>query len=409
MNILIICVYYTDSNNANGICAKNIAEEMIRRGHKVWVISSCDVLKCEHELVNGVDVHYIESEDYIRKLREFRKSDGIINKAKYLCYRISRNIKLLSIYPNNSPTRSLRVLQLAKKLIEDNNIQTVLGTYRPYESLFTSIALKNDFNSNLNVITYHLDLLTYNDDRTGLTAKIMSSKAQKALAKELNVVDKMLVPENYFEGSNPVYDKMIPVGFPLYIRKEVYDISDVTFDKSDVNISYIGSLDKDNRNPEKIIRALSKCSSRIGNIKLHVWGKLWDSETEHLLRNSENVIYHGVIENRYVQDILQKSDILLNVSNALTYNFIPSKIFQYFALEKPIINFVQNENDCSLKYFQKYKRCFNYYSYQDNINRNTEIESFIDCECRSEKNSTTELNDIYERFTPSYICDIIES
>ena len=54
---------------------------------------------------------------------------------------------------------------------------------------------------------------------------------------------------------------------------------------------------------------------------------------------------------------MEKADILLNISNTLD-NQVPSKIFDYFSLGKPVLN-VQKISDCpSREYFDRYPLSF---------------------------------------------------
>lgn len=66
-----------------------------------------------------------------------------------------------------------------------------------------------------------------------------------------------------------------------------------------------------------------------------------------------------------VMDILEKSDILLNISNKQSYSAVPSKIFQMFSIRKPIINVVRHPKDFAKKYFDIYPSVFTIEEYND--------------------------------------------
>ena len=74
-------------------------------------------------------------------------------------------------------------------------------------------------------------------------------------------------------------------------------------------------------------------------------------------RNSDIVEHHGLIDNLEVHSLLMKSDYLLNISNAILYRLLPSKMFAMFATGKPIINIVFNPNDSSIPFFKRYGNC----------------------------------------------------
>ena len=50
--------------------------------------------------------------------------------------------------------------------------------------------------------------------------------------------------------------------------------------------------------------------------------------------------------------------MLLNISNTLD-NQVPSKIFDYFSMGKPVLNLQKIENCPAEEYFEKYPICFN--------------------------------------------------
>ena len=81
-------------------------------------------------------------------------------------------------------------------------------------------------------------------------------------------------------------------------------------------------------------------------------------------------------------EALSKSNILINVGNTIT-NQLPSKVFEYISMGKPIINFYFDEEDMGLKIFKQYELAFNI-----NVNNYTaqDIDELIEF-CKNNRNS----------------------
>ena len=122
------------------------------------------------------------------------------------------------------------------------------------------------------------------------------------------------------------------------------------------NIVYIGSLDIRNRSVQPAInwlRLLNQESKK--KYVLHIWGALADADTQIIIEKNKDLIeYHGMLENSKVKAVMSEADLLLNISNLLLYKLLPSKIFTMFSTGKPIVNIVNNMEDCALPYFRKY-------------------------------------------------------
>src|SRR5699024_11040684 len=94
------------------------------------------------------------------------------------------------------------------------------------------------------------------------------------------------------------------------------------------------------------------------------------------------------------------SDFLVNISNIYA-DVVPSKIFELFSLGKPIVNFVKNKNDFSLKYFEAYPLCFNFYEWEDFGSQVSKLKIFMEINKNRKVNSEI-LNEIFYKNQPEY-------
>ena len=111
-----------------------------------------------------------------------------------------------------------------------------------------------------------------------------------------------------------------------------------------------------------------------------------------------------MIDNRYVKNLMNKSDFLLNLGNAVAYTMLPSKVFGMFATGKPIINVIAHPLDATLPFFERYNfsidvKTFERNGYDDKLMA-SQIESFLSTSPHTNGN-------LFDDFMPETICYIL--
>lgn len=355
--ILFFASGYKFSGSANGVCARILVREFIQQGHEVFVIAVPHDDETDVEMVDGAKVWFVKNEWQTRILFYLQQHrSNIFMRYMHKFYALSRALLVAPLYPNATRMRVHKMLCLSHKIIKKYDIDTVIGTCLPYDGIAAAMKLKNIYGDKIKVVTYHFDILSTPNNEAGLMYSFKKKRFAGAFTEERKVVDKVFLPETakaLHEGKNNIEY----IGLPVYLLGEEHD-NDIQFTfSSDVyNISYIGSLDIRNRSilpAIKWIRWLNQVSKK--KYLLHIWGQLADADTKIVIeKNIDIVVYHGMLETNKVKLIMKKSDLLLNISNALLYKLLPSKIFIMFSTGKPIVNIVNNAEDCSLPYFDKY-------------------------------------------------------
>ena len=351
--ILFLTSAFVPDADANGICVYNLAKEYIKRGDSVYCIAVKADDVTEYEEIEGIRIYRVKNAWFSRFLKKYGNRQGY---AKWLCRIVHflRNVCLIPIYPNTSPIRSRQVLSLAERIVEKENIDIVIGAYRPYESVYAARKLKERYGEKLKCVTVYLDLLLQRRNHS-YGQKLYEYKTGRSLKKDLNSLDLVMFPVSERKSIEKQHGcKNIRFfDFPLYVKETGDKEFDPQFDKDAINLVYVGSLDENNRNPSRIFELLSDVRSRGVNLRFHIWGNV--AGVERLIeKNKDFVDYHGYIDYTYVYSLLCRADYLVSVGNKVVFDMVPSKIFQLFSTGRPVINFVTNENDVSLPYFERY-------------------------------------------------------
>lgn len=376
-NILIICNNYSTGKDANGVCAKNVVEQLRREGHNVYIITEYD--------------KSIERDEFVNFIKEEKQRNGFIEKI----------IKAYN-YPNTMKERAKKYIIMARKIIQIKNIDIVISFYKPFDTIFAAYTLKKEF-SNVFFVNYHMDILTDPDEPNCFLKLYKCIKAKMFFKREYRLIDLVLLPmslSGVYKEINIEY-----VDFPLYIKyysDEKYNTD--FFNHNVINIVYIGTLDYFNRNPHFFFELLKEYNNyNRKKIELHIWGNI-DQKVSQMI-DGINVIYHGYIQNKFVRSIQLQADFILNVSNKITYNWIPSKIFDLFSIGKPIINILFNEKDVSIEYFKKYKFYFDITpKYCISCDEMKNFKEFI----LQNLGRKSEINDLlFEKAMPEYLTAII--
>lgn len=410
MNILIIGGAGF-SPSANSVCVRNMIHELIAREHKVWVLAAGDECVNKAGILDGAELWQIPDNFFIKLWRLTTQKSSILLNIFFQIVRIFRYLILIPFYPQTSLIRSVKVTKKTFSLVRENKIDLAICIFNSYDNINAGINLKKKLGDKIKVVSYHLDLRTASINSSSIVRHYIYKHALASLIEENRIVDKMLIPysgQKDMESLSGVnLGKVHFVGFPVYISESRCnnDTCELPFSKDCVNISYIGSLSSENRNPDHILYLLGQVTKNTGRkIKVHFWGDVGD--TKNLILSSPIASYHGKIDNKFVYHILNHSDFLLNIGNAIAYTMLPSKVFGMFATGKPIINIITHPQDATIPFFDRYNHSINIREFEHSEEDITLLTEGLNSLLGKPVKKADEL---FEDFKPTTICDIILS
>ena len=125
--------------------------------------------------------------------------------------------------------------------------------------------------------------------------------------------------------------------------------------KNGYNILYLGTLYSDIRNPNKIINFLEKISI-LYKIKINL--TFLGNYNDIIINDFKNDFFSlkmiPEVNRELTLNWLNKTNILLNIGNLNSFQ-LPSKLVDYVATGKPILNFSYIENDSSKNFLRNYQ------------------------------------------------------
>lgn len=138
-----------------------------------------------------------------------------------------------------------------------------------------------------------------------------------------------------------------------------------------IRVVFVGTLYRHLRSPVPALQhfeALSKAHPE-QRCELHFYGVANDCAdvlAEYAARMPGVVTVHGLVPRTQVTEAMAAADALLNIGNHSTVQ-LGSKVIEYIAMGRPIINFVSIEDDASLNVLRSHPSCLTFSAGEDSV------------------------------------------
>lgn len=129
-----------------------------------------------------------------------------------------------------------------------------------------------------------------------------------------------------------------------------------------IRLVYAGSLYRKVREPGALLSLFAELlkSEPDGRLELHFFGRINDCGAlfdAHRGLIGKRVFLHGLVEPKLAAQALLEADFLVNIGNEASPLQLPSKIVDYAAAGKPIVNLVGGGRDASSDFLASYPAC----------------------------------------------------
>ena len=277
--------------------------------------------------------------------------------------------------------------RLLTKLIADNKYSLVISTCESFLSHYNMLQYKLRHTVCPKWIAYYMDPYAYcalRKDNLEYNASIEAYVYQEC---DLAIVTPEIYEENKTNKFSPYLYKTIPLPLANLDFSAKHAQSDFIF-SDEINCIYCGSLFNITlRDPEYLYRIFTLLDDSIGLTMILYKA---DQENQELIakycqgKKNIHIHYQMPLENSLA--VMHKADILINLGNKVS-NQTPSKVFDYIATGKPIINLYSLENDTSKRYLKDYPLCLNLHELEEALAENTEAFTAF---CKANKGKALE-------------------
>ena len=373
MKVLIICYCYPPDPGPRAYRWSAIAQCWAEMGHEVHVISGWKLGAFEEELLGGVHVHRVGGafSENLRLWIERRRGGGVAKKdapqreESLGGERFSGWARIAKIvhdatwkkvyWPDSTCLWFFAARKTAFRLLGEIGFDAVISTSTPYTGHLVGRAVK----AKRNDIHWMVDIGDpFSSCKPAVNnSRLHGERNRRSEQKVLDLCDSATVTvascrrayEEAFSGIEGKIEVVPPLLSGEYAAAP-------RFSSEKKKLVFTGSLYRDIRNPDFLMRLLSVVFERLPQVEAHFFGRVNDcaecfAEYETLL--GRNLFLHGQVARDVALKATFEADILINIGNDTNYQ-LPSKLVDYAASGLPIVNIVSVADDSSLDFLNNY-------------------------------------------------------
>lgn len=339
-NVLLLTEAYLGKANANGLCAREIANELTRQGSTTYVISCSsekDTTHCDDHVISI----YKKSESKPTTYSKARRMFSTIKKRFLYSWTPKYDKQLVS-----------EIVEAGKTLLCKYSIDTLVCFYFPLETIIAGSRLKKLY-PNLKFVIYEVDSVIDGIGGTSRLGRLIAFPYERFANTIYKVADSIMIlkchEHAWHKEHSQFAHKVSITDLPLMVKKEV---PSQQAKHTSTDFLYAGILSEKYRSPQLMLDILSSLEV-CNDWNLHFFSKGCEKLLHEASQCDSRIILHSYVEQEILNASIAKADFLLCIGNSAS-NSLPSKLISYMAYGKPIIHFSLQHSDVCVEYLKKY-------------------------------------------------------
>ena len=373
MKILILSYSYPPSLTPRAFRWAAIAEHWAKEGHHVDVICETAPSRTASEIINGVHVHRVGN-DFLGRLRSeagAKTKVGRVSAFGKLKGALTALVKTVGRYawrklywPDYACFWYWPAARKAKALQAANDYDVMYSSSIPFTGHLVALKIKNKYR-NLKWIADIGDPFCFSDGVTVNNFAIYENLNIRWERKVFSLANAISVTtsatqERYGEIFTFARSKISVIPPLLSVDPATETgVPSVFPEDGKIRLVFLGTLYKTIRDPGNLLKLFSKLleSDFAERLELHFYGDMGSCQDCFEPYNDlvgEKIFLHGLVNRKIAAAAMKDADILVNIGNDTAYQ-LPSKVVEYLATMKPILNFAQTAQDSSAAFFRHYE------------------------------------------------------
>lgn len=395
MNILFVAGAYFPNANANTACMEALIDAAKMNGHNVSVlIPQLNLNEKSNEQIHGNNIYRIHSNsDYFYWVQdECTKLDLPLNMHSVFCFAnklfqiFNKIVNILNRANFLEAIACEKNITMGKKIANicnESDIDLVISVSVPYSS---HIAVSEA----MNMLPKKPKWIVYMLDPHGASPWINPKGNGKLFDEEIKVFslcDQVIMMDVLQEDyMKPQYDSFREKF--RYLKPPLFSLNNhivengkdgIKKESGELTVLFAGTLYDNCRDYQYVFKMFENIA-RTMNVCIHIMGNIYPQSRKKLQtivkRNPDRITIYGRMPYEFARSSMCKADVLVNIGNDYT-DIIPSKIFEYMAARRPILNFFRIDNDTALPYLTRYPICLNIDERKDFQLSTAEIRKFF--------------------------------
>lgn len=412
--ILFVSGSYFPHATANAVCTKKFEDVLRDHGYRViYCNRKHDLYDPDHYHFEGTELYTVgkNSDLFFQTFQHIDKLalPNHMHRCFSLSYKAFRMLMKIRNFGKSSADLRKQASELyidqysdrIVSIIQQEKVDMVMSVSMPFDSHNAVLkAMHKLTKRNINRpkwVAYCIDAYW---SKAGINpSEILWKKAEeKEVFKACDMILFLDTISNDFSSKDfdwcrsKIHDLPLPL-FDLTVEKSYND--GIPSSPDMLNYVFAGTIYDDFSNVDALASIIRKMAD--SKSIFHIMGKIYPKSLATLNQVKDEypdkLVIYGRQPYDYAKGSMQRADILINLANDNS-NQIPSKIFEYIACRKPIINIYRNPDDIGAKYLQKYPLAFNF-NVNDMDGMMKEMSKWLSS-IQSKSVSLSELKEIYK-------------
>lgn len=373
MRILIITAAYAPFIHPRAHRWTSIAEQWAAQGHEVHVVTTRRRDCTDAELINGVMVYRTGFDSLASRLAHvfgrlpLRGGVGepVSKPGKMMRWvtALYQSVWKRLAMPDDAAFWISPALKKSLYLLENQYFDAVVTVSLPFSGHVVGLRLKRHFSKKYQPVHWRWladigDPYSFQADAPGSSnfRKKWKWNVEKRVLQNADVA--VVTTEALTQEYARIFGKdimgKIRVIPPLY-RPEPASKSPFPSGNPALRLAWFGALYTPVRTPDAFLSVLSQLNASSptwkGRLEVHFFGAVFPEFYERLAQ--AGIQLHGLRSRAEVQAAMHDADVLLNIGNTTSFQ-LPSKVVDYLAAGRPVLNISMTEHDAFADFFRHY-------------------------------------------------------
>lgn len=382
--ILILSSFYLGAATANGICAKNIAQQLKQDKQDVFVLCYDDAELEEN--VYTVACPTSESRSIVAK---------VVGRVRSVVSP-KLNKKLLNEYK-----------ALTLELCKEKKIDVIVCCFFPFETIPVITAVKKKF-PHIRTIIYELDSVGDGIFLGSKYQKSVNTAIERWCSRQYCYADKVIVMESHEEYWKNIFkrkhgDRLKIADIPVLVEKCLPQYTKESI--APVSFLYGGLIEQSYRSPDHLLTVFEEFS-KIVQARFDFFSK-GDCEEKiaEFSKRIDGIYQNGYVPQETLDKAIAKADVLVSIGNRISHS-VPSKLITYFSYGKPVVHFSSQKDDVCVRYVERYSLGLVLREWDSAEENARKLFEFIN-ETLGKKVEFSEVAKVFIKNTPAYSAGLI--
>lgn len=354
MRLMIVTWLYEPHATPRAIRWKTVARELVRLGCEVDIVTSRGPGESEFEIVGGVGVHRCGGSTAARA-SAFAKDKGSAHPVASLLKRVHRSTWKRLYWPDKACLWARPATRTAERLLAQRRYDGLITVSLPFTAHVVGDRLKRK-HPDLPWLVDVGDPFSCQDESAPNNVKLHGRRNREWESRVFQHADKISITNAAMEQ---VYGEIFPAIRDKYVVIPPVlgaDVPKPVFGERKTapkRLLFLGTLYRNIRNPRYLLEAFEQLPSFcelhiIGDV--HDCGDLVDVAQKRI---GNRLTVTGSQPRAEAMKSLADSDFLVNIGNTTPFQ-LPSKLAEYAAMGKHIVNISSCDRDSSTLFLEDY-------------------------------------------------------